>query len=96
MALGQVQSTQYEVQSKTKYSVLGTMYLVDLFDGQLDIKNKLVRTVGSPDERFNEDAFRTMRAIRIAGELEFKIEENTFEAIKEKCATDSKNCQGKS
>jgi tRNA nucleotidyltransferase/poly(A) polymerase len=83
MAFGQVQSTQYEVHSKkTKYSVLGTMYLIDPFDGQFDLEKKIIRAVGDPNERFSEDALRMMRAVRIAGELGFTIEENTFEAIK--------------
>ena len=56
--------------------------VIDLFKGQEDIRNKIVRAVGDPDARFNEDALRMMRAVRIAGELGFKIEENTFEAIK--------------
>ena len=54
--------------------------LVDIFDGQKDIKNKLIRAVGNPDERFDEDALRIMRAVRFAGQLGYEIEENTFEA----------------
>src|SRR5258706_1932533 len=56
--------------------------IVDLFKGEEDIENKLVRAVGEANERFSEDALRMMRAVRIASELGFKIEENTFEAIK--------------
>ena len=56
--------------------------IIDLYDGQKDLKNKLIRAVGDPNERFGEDALRMMRAVRIAGELEFTIEEKTFEAIK--------------
>lgn len=55
--------------------------IVDLYSGQEDLKNGLIRTVGNPDERFNEDALRMMRAIRIAGQLGFLIEEKTFESI---------------
>ncbi len=55
--------------------------LIDLFDGQKDIKKKTIRAVGNPEERFKEDALRMMRAIRIATELQFMIEENTFTAI---------------
>ncbi len=55
---------------------------VDPFDGEKDIKNKIVRTVGNPDERFNEDALRLMRAARFAVQLGFNIEEKTAEAIK--------------
>ncbi|MEK7550695.1 MAG: CCA tRNA nucleotidyltransferase [Patescibacteria group bacterium] len=56
--------------------------ITDPFNGQNDIKNKLIRAVGDPDERFSEDALRMMRAVRIATELGFTIEEKTFEAIK--------------
>lgn len=55
---------------------------IDLFDGQKDLKNKLIRAVGDPNERFNEDALRMMRAVRIGGELNFEIEKSTLEAIK--------------
>ena len=56
--------------------------IVAPFDGQDDIKNKIIRAVGDPNKRFKEDALRLMRAVRIATELEFDIEKNTFEAIK--------------
>ncbi|MBI2063921.1 MAG: HD domain-containing protein [Candidatus Yanofskybacteria bacterium] len=56
--------------------------IVDLFDGQTDIKNKSVRAVGEPDERFNEDALRMMRAVRFAATLGFNIEAETLGAIK--------------
>lgn len=56
--------------------------VIDLYKGQEDIKNKLIRAVGNPDERFSEDALRMMRAVRIGAELGFTIEEKTFEAIK--------------
>ncbi|MGA3291800.1 MAG: HD domain-containing protein [Candidatus Microgenomates bacterium] len=56
--------------------------IIDLYKGQEDIKNKLIRAVGDPNERFSEDALRMMRAVRIAAELGFTIENKTFEAIK--------------
>ncbi len=56
--------------------------LIDMYSGQADIKNKLIRAVGDPNERFKEDALRMMRAIRIAAEIGFTIENKTFEAIK--------------
>jgi putative nucleotidyltransferase with HDIG domain len=56
--------------------------IVDLFEGEIDIKNKIIKAVGKADERFNEDALRMMRAIRFAAELNFKIEEKTFQALK--------------
>lgn len=54
----------------------------DYYNGQKDIENKLIRAVGDADTRFSEDALRMMRAVRIAAELGFKIEEKTFDAIK--------------
>jgi tRNA nucleotidyltransferase (CCA-adding enzyme) len=56
--------------------------ITDLFDGQKDLKKKIIRTVGNPEERFNEDALRMLRAVRFATTLDFKIEENTANAIK--------------
>ena len=56
--------------------------LVDLFSGEEDLNNKLIRCVGSPDERFSEDALRMLRAVRFACVLNFDIEKKTFEAIK--------------
>ncbi len=56
---------------------------IDPFNGQKDIKNKIIRAVGEPYKRFNEDALRLMRAIRFAVQLNFTIEEETAKAIKE-------------
>ena len=56
--------------------------LIDMYEGKKDIEKKLIRAVGDPNERFSEDALRMMRAIRIAAELGFTIEEKTFLAIK--------------
>ncbi|MEK7659342.1 MAG: HD domain-containing protein [Patescibacteria group bacterium] len=58
--------------------------ITDLFNGQEDSKNKLIRAVGNPEERFDEDALRLLRAIRFAIELNFDIEEKTLKAIKRK------------
>ena len=55
--------------------------IVDPFEGQIDIKKKTIRTVGEPYARFNEDALRMLRAIRIAVELDFTIDPKTQEAI---------------
>ena len=51
--------------------------VVDLFDGEEDIKNKVIRAIGNPYERFNEDALRILRAVRFSSVLGFDIEENT-------------------
>ncbi|MBI4691918.1 MAG: HD domain-containing protein [Candidatus Terrybacteria bacterium] len=56
--------------------------LIDLFNGQKDIKDKIIRTVGNPKERFDEDALRIIRAIRFAAELGWKVARETQEAIK--------------
>lgn len=55
--------------------------IVDPYDGQKDIREKIIRTVGKPEERFGEDALRMMRAIRIASQLGLTIEKKTTEAI---------------
>src|SRR3989344_2702798 len=57
--------------------------LVDLFNGQKDIKSKLIRTVGQPKDRFMEDALRLLRAVRFATTLDFKLEEGTLMAVKD-------------
>lgn len=57
--------------------------LIDPFGGQSDIKDKLIRAVGDPTNRFQEDALRLVRAIRIATELNFDIESDTFRAIQD-------------
>lgn len=54
---------------------------IDIFGGMDDIKNKIIRCVGCPDKRFNEDGLRLMRAIRFSSVLEFEIEKNTAESI---------------
>lgn len=58
-----------------------SLCVVDPYSGQKDLKAKLIRAVGNPDWRFNEDALRLIRAVRLASELGFNIEENTGAAI---------------
>lgn len=55
--------------------------ITDLHGGREDLNNRLIKTVGNPNERFSEDALRMMRAIRIAAQIGFLIEEKTFESI---------------
>ncbi|HMO77644.1 MAG TPA: HD domain-containing protein [Candidatus Paceibacterota bacterium] len=57
--------------------------LVDLYNGLEDLRAKRLRAVGKATERFNEDALRMMRAVRLAAELDFVIETATMEAIVE-------------
>ncbi len=60
----------------------GSTEIIDLVDGKKDLENKLIRSVGNPDERFKEDALRLMRAVRFSSQLGFSIEEKTLESIK--------------
>lgn len=55
--------------------------LVDPYHGQEDLENRMIRCVGNPEERFQEDALRMIRAHRFAATLNFKIEKHTLEAI---------------
>lgn len=58
--------------------------LVDEFAGIEDIKSHIIRCVGNPGERFDEDALRMLRAVRFSGQLGFGIEKNTRQAIVER------------
>ena len=55
--------------------------LVDPADGQGDLEARLVRAVGDPNRRFDEDALRLLRAVRIAARLDFNIEPTTWAAM---------------
>lgn len=55
--------------------------LIDPYNGRNDIKRKLIRCVGQPAQRFAEDLSRVLRAIRLAAELNFQIENQTWEAL---------------
>jgi len=55
--------------------------LHDWVGGAADLRAKVIRTIGSPDERFAEDHLRLLRAIRFAAQLGFSIEPNTFAAV---------------
>ena len=57
--------------------------LVDLFGGQEDLSKRIIRCVGDPRERFDEDALRIMRALRFSAQLGFTLERRTREAIRE-------------
>ncbi len=57
--------------------------LIDPYDGKKDLQSKIIRTVGDPHKRFEEDALRLMRAVRFAVELGFEVEHGTAHAVKE-------------
>jgi tRNA nucleotidyltransferase (CCA-adding enzyme) len=58
-------------------------HIVDPYNGEKDIKDKIVRAVGNASERFNEDALRMLRAVRFVAELGFGIDGDTATAIGE-------------
>lgn len=57
----------------------GTLH--DPFGGRQDLQRRLIRAVGSPGERFSEDGLRLLRAVRLAAELEFRLEGETQVAL---------------
>lgn len=57
--------------------------IIDPFNGTQDLRNRVIRTVGNPRERFDEDALRMLRAIRFQAIYGFSIDKDTFSAIKE-------------
>ncbi|MHB8362700.1 MAG: CCA tRNA nucleotidyltransferase [Patescibacteria group bacterium] len=67
--------------------------IIDIFNGQKDIKNKIIKCVGDPDLRFDEDPLRLIRAVRFYVQLNFDIDKTTYTSIKNnayKIATVSK------
>ncbi|MCI3987342.1 CCA tRNA nucleotidyltransferase, partial [Bacillus vallismortis] len=56
--------------------------VLDYFCGKKDIDQKLIRTVGKPENRFQEDAIRMLRAVRFMSQLGFTLSPDTEEAIK--------------
>ena len=60
---------------------------IDLYNGRADIDKKIIRAVGEPDKRFEEDALRMLRAVRFAAQLAFSIDPTTFEAMKQQAAS---------
>ncbi|MBI4133229.1 CCA tRNA nucleotidyltransferase [Candidatus Uhrbacteria bacterium] len=62
---------------------LSDLLIVDPFNGQEDLQEKVLRAVGDANERFREDALRLLRAVRLAAVLGFTIERTTEDAIRE-------------
>ena len=60
-----------------------SLEITDPYNGESDLRKKIIKAVSDPNQRFKEDALRLLRAIRIAVELEFEIEKNTWEKIAE-------------
>lgn len=55
---------------------------IDFVDGRSDIEKKVVRAIGDPDLRFQEDHLRLLRAVRFAARFNYEIEEKTWKSIK--------------
>jgi poly(A) polymerase len=74
--------------SRRDFTVNGLFYdpltkkIHDWIGGEKDLRAKIIRTIGKPEERFGEDHLRMLRAVRFAAQLNFEIEGNTFAAIK--------------
>ena len=71
-----------EITDNGGYSNKG--HLIDIYKGQEDIKDKVIRAVGDPSDRFNEDALRMLRAVRFASQLDFVVSHETMLAIFDK------------
>jgi tRNA nucleotidyltransferase (CCA-adding enzyme) len=59
------------------------LILIDKYDGENDLRNSVIRTVGNAHDRFTEDALRIMRAVRFTAQLGFMCETKTLEAIRD-------------
>lgn len=80
--------TPQEDVKRRDFTINGLLYdplkdnILDYVNGREDIKNGIIRAIGDPFERFNEDKLRLMRAVRFACRYNYKIEEDTLKAIK--------------
>jgi poly(A) polymerase len=74
--------------SRRDFTVNGLFYdpltkkIHDWVGGEKDLRAKIIRTIGKPEERFGEDHLRLLRAVRFAAQLSFEIEPKTFAAVK--------------
>lgn len=66
--------------------ITGAEKIIDPFNGRDDLEKKMIKAVGDPALRFKEDALRLMRAVRIATQLGFSIEEKTLDALSQDAA----------
>ena len=61
--------------------------IMDFFSGREDLRKRLIRCVGDPEKRFEEDALRMLRAVRFSAKLDFDIEPSTWDAIGKRAKT---------
>jgi poly(A) polymerase len=80
-------TTAREDAARRDFTINGMFYdpindqFIDYVGGQADLAKRLIRTIGQPDERFQEDFLRMLRAVRFSVQLDFEIESATFEAM---------------
>ena len=80
-------ATMQEDALRRDFTINGMMYdpiteiIYDFVGGQKDLKNQLIKTIGSPHDRFNEDRLRMLRAIRFKNVLGFTMEEETLASL---------------
>lgn len=79
--LGESETNREVIADSSQLRSNNNISIIDPFNGQQDLKDKIIRAVGDPNERFKEDALRLMRAIRFATQLSFTIETDTLDAI---------------
>ena len=71
------------------FTINGMLYdpmteeVIDYVGGIEDLRNRVIRTIGNPKDRFNEDKLRMMRAVRFAARFSYKLDEDTIKAIYE-------------
>jgi poly(A) polymerase len=81
-------SLQEDIQRRD-FTINGMMYdpvddrVIDLVDGRRDLERRVIRAIGDPRLRFQEDRLRMMRAVRFAASLNFAVEAETFDAIRQ-------------
>ena len=81
-------TTAQEDAARRDFTINGMFYdpiedlVIDYVDGQADLAKRIIRTIGKPDDRFQEDYLRMLRAVRFSAQLGFAIEANTLNAIK--------------
>lgn len=81
-------TTAREDAARRDFTINGMFYdpvqerLIDYVDGEADLQRRVIRTIGQPDDRFQEDYLRMLRAIRFSAQLGFEIDPDTREAIR--------------
>lgn len=86
-------STPEEDAQRRDFTINGLFYdpvedkIIDFVNGQKDIQKRVVRTIGNPQDRFEEDRLRMIRAVRFAYRFAFHIDEETHKAIRDNART---------